>query len=98
MRDQEIELACLVEEGEDLRPMRLRYGVTRSEASRHEPLEVGLGQEDPEAAAYDDGVWSDVVSEPAGVERTRSSHLPDHLDEVQVSPPAERAAMHVIGS
>ena len=28
MRDQEIDLACLAEEGEGLRPMRLRYGVT----------------------------------------------------------------------
>ena len=54
MRDQEIEFACLAEEGDALRPMRLRYGVTRNEATHHEPLEVGLAQEDAEVPADDD--------------------------------------------
>ena len=46
MRDQEIDPACLVEEGEDLGPRRLRYGVTAAEASQHEPLDGSLNQEE----------------------------------------------------
>ena len=96
MRDQEIDLACLTEEGEDLQPMRLRYGVTTDEASHHEPLEMSLNQEEAELSAAEDGAWDDVEPEDRGVVRTRSSQLPDDVDEERVSPAAESDAMHVI--
>lgn len=60
MRDQEIELACHAEEGEGLRPMRLRYGITADEASRREPLDVSLNQEEVEQTVEEDGAWDDV--------------------------------------
>ena len=97
MRDQEIDLACLGEEGEDLRPMRLRYGSTANEASHHEPLQVALDQEEPDESQSDEGTWSEVDSEEPPVESTRASHLPDDLDEPRVSPAAEHAAVHLIG-
>ena len=46
MRDQETDLASFVEEGEDLRPRRLRNSVTAAEASQHEPLDGSLNQEE----------------------------------------------------
>jgi len=98
MRDQEIEFACLGEEGEDLRPMRLRYGSTANEAVHPEPLQVTLDQEEPNESLVVEGTWSEVVSEEPAVESTRSSHLPDDLDEPRVSPAAEHDAVHVIGS
>lgn len=96
MRDQEIDLACLVQEGEELRPMRLRYGVTADESSHHEPLDVGLGQEEVELTVDDDGVWDDMEPEDVGVVSTRPSGLPDVFDEAQVARAAERDAMHVV--
>ena len=96
MRDQEIEFAGLGEEGEDLRPMRLRYGSTANEAAHPEPLQVTLDQEEPNESLVVEG--SEVVSEEPAVESTRSSHLPDDLDEPRVSPAAEHDAVHVIGS
>ena len=96
MRDQEIDLACLVEEGEDLRPMRLRYGVTAAEASQHEPLDVGLNQEEVDLTVDDDGTWDDVEPQNRVVVATHSSGLPDDLDEEQVAPAAEHDAMHVM--
>ena len=98
MRDQEIDLACLAEEGEDLRPMRLRYGVTADEASHHEPLDVSLNQEEVELTVDDDGTWDDVEPEEGGVVRTHLSQLPDDLDEEQVAPAAEHDAMHIVGA
>lgn len=98
MRDQEIEFACLAEEGDALRPMRLRYGVTRNEATHHEPLEVGLAQEDAEVPADDDATWADVETERQPVESTRSSCLPDEVDEMLVATAAESDAMHIVGS
>ncbi len=98
MRDQEIEFACLAEEGEALRPMRLRYGVTANEASHHEPLEVGLAQEDAEVPAGDDGTWGYVESERPPVESTRLSCVPDAFDELPVATAAESDAMHIVGS
>lgn len=98
MRDQEIELACLAEEGEDLLPMRLRYGVTADEASHHEPLDVSLNQEERELTVDDEGTWDEVEPEDPGVLRTHSSQLPDDLDEAQVAPAAELDAMHVVGT
>lgn len=98
MRDQEIELACLGEEGSDLRPMRLRYGSTANDASHSEPLQVTLDQEEPEESLGDEGIWSEVDSEEPPAESTRSSLLPDDLDEPQVSPAAEHDAMHIIDS
>ena len=96
MRDQETDLACLVEEEEDLRPMRLRYGVTAAEASQHEPLDVSLNQEEVDLTVDDDGTWDDAEPEDRGVVATRVSGLPDDLDEEQVAPAAEHDAMHVI--
>jgi hypothetical protein len=95
MRDQEVDLACLAEEGEDLRPMRLRYGVTADEAAHHEPLEVSLNQEEAELTVDDDGTWDEVEPEGRGVERTHSAHVPDDLDEQQVAPAAEHEAVHI---
>ena len=96
MRGQEIEFAGLGEEGEDLRPLRLRYGSTANEAAHPEPLQVTLDQEEPNESLVVEG--SEVVSEEPAVESTRSSHLPDDLDEPRVSPAAEHDAVHVIGS
>ena len=96
MRDQEIDLACLVEEEEELRPMGVRYGVTAAEASRHEPLDVGLDQEEVDQTVDDDGTWDDGEPEDRRVATTRSSGLPDDLDEEQVAPAAEHDAMHVM--
>ena len=94
MSDQEVDLACLAEEGEDLRPMRLRYGVTAEEVAHHEPLDVSLNQEEAELTV-DDGTWDEVEPDDRGVERTRSAHVPDDLDEQQVAPAAEQAAVHI---
>lgn len=96
MRDQEIDLACLVEEGEDLRPMRLRYGITAAEASRHESLDVSLNQEEVDLSVGDDRIWDDAEPEDRGVVTTHPSGLPDDLDEQQVAPAAEHDAMHVM--
>lgn len=95
MRDQEIDLACLVEE-ENVRPMRLRYGVTAAEASHHEPLEVSLNQEEVDLSVDADRTWEDAEPENWGVATTHSSGLPDDLDEQQVAPAAEHDAMHVM--
>lgn len=96
MRDQEVDLACLAEEGEDLAPMRLRYGVTADEASRHEPLEVGLNQEELEPTVDDDRTWEDVDPPDRGVMSTHGSDAPDDLGEQQVAPAAEHDAMHIV--
>lgn len=97
MRDQEIDLACLAEEGEDLPPLRLRYGVTAEEAAHREPLDVALSQEEAELVVDDDGTWDDVEPDLPGVERTHVSQSPDDLDEEQVATAAEQDAVHVVG-
>lgn len=96
MRDQEIDLASLVEEEEDLPPMRIRYGVTAEEATHREPLDLALSQEEAELSVEDDGIWDDVESEAPGVVRTHLSGPPDELDEEQVTAPAEQGAIHTI--
>ena len=98
MRNQDIDLARLSEEGEDPRPMRLRYGVTANEASHHEPLDVSINREDVELTVDDDGTWDDVEPKDLGVVRTRCSQMPDDLDEQQVAPAAEHDAMHIVGA
>lgn len=97
MGDQEIDLACLAEEGDELRPMGLRYGVTAAEAARHEPLDLILSQEEAELAVDDDGTWDDVEPEVPGVVRTHSSGSPDDIDEEQVATAAEQDAIHITG-
>lgn len=97
MRDQDIDLACLAEEDEDLHPMRQRYGVTAAEATHHEPLELTLSQEEAELAVPDDGTWDDVEPEVPGVVRTHLSRPPDDLDEEQVATAAEQDAIHSLG-
>lgn len=96
MRDRETDLDSLAEEGDELLPMRLRYGVTAAEATRHEPLDVSLDQEEPELVIADDGVWDDTEPGVAAVESTRESGLPDDLGVPQVAQAAETAAMHGI--
>lgn len=93
MRDQDIDLACLADEDGDLRPMRLRYGVTAEEATHREPLDLALREEEAEQNLGDEGTWDDVDAEPPGVMRTRPSVLPDDLDEEQVATAAEQDAM-----
>lgn len=94
MRDQETDLGCLVEEADEMRPMRMRYGITAWEATHHEPLAVGLSQEEPDLRVDDDGVWDDVEVQRDGLLRTKPSGSMDALDEEQVSPAAEHAAVH----
>ena len=94
MSHQDIDFACLLEEGEELRPMRLRYGVTANEARRREPLALTLSQEEPEEFIVTDGVWDDVDAEVPALARTRTCGLPDRLDEEQIAMAAEQAAMH----
>lgn len=97
MRDQDTDLACMAEEGEELRPMRLRYGVTVAEATHHEPLDVSLNQEVPEQFVDDDGTWDDMEPELAAVVRNHPSGAPEYLDEEQVAPAAEQSAMNILG-
>lgn len=93
MRDQDIDLACLTDEDGDLRPMRLRYGVTAEEATHREPLELALREEEAELAVGDEGTWDDVDAEPPRVMRHHAAVLPDVLDEEQVATAAEQDAM-----
>jgi hypothetical protein len=94
MTDQETDLACLEEEADELRPMRLRYGVTAHEATRHEPLAVTLSQEEPDLAVEDDSPWDEVDVDAPAPARTKLSALPDDLDEQRVSVAAESGALH----
>jgi hypothetical protein len=56
MRDQDIDFTCLAEEGDELRPMSVRYGVTVGEASHGDPLDLTLSQEEPEGSVVDPDV------------------------------------------
>lgn len=93
MRDQDIDLACLTDEDGELRPMRLRYGVTAAEATHREPLELALREQEAELAIGDEGTWDDVDAEAPGVVRNHRAVLPDDLDEEQVATAAEQDAM-----
>lgn len=93
MRDQDIDFACLAEEGDDLRPMRVRYGVTADEAGHREPLALTLSQEEPDQLVVDDGAWDEVDPGVPAVARTHTNGLPDELDEEQVAVPAEQDAV-----
>jgi hypothetical protein len=94
MRDQDIDFACLAEEGNELRPMRMRYGVTAHEAGHREPLALTLSQEEPDASVPVDGTWDDVDAAVPAVVRNRTKGLPDDLDEEQVATAAEQDAVH----
>ena len=89
-RDQDVDLRCLVDEEDVEHPMVLRYGVTPFEASRGEPLDVALSQEEPELTGADDGVWVDVEPSDPLPSRTRSAAEEDP-DAVLA---AEASAMH----
>lgn len=93
MRDQDIDLACLTDEDGELRPMRMRYGVTAEEATHREPLDLALREEESELTLGDEGTWDDADAEPPRVRRNHPSVLPDHLDEEQVAKAAELDAM-----
>lgn len=60
MRDQDVDFACLAEEGEELRPVSVRYGVTADEARHREPLDLTLNQEEPDQSVVDRSAWDDV--------------------------------------
>ena len=96
MRDQEIDFACLVEEGDVLRPLKIRYGVTANEASHHEPLDLSLSQEEADLTVSDGGTWDELDLDAPAVPSTHLRGTPDDLDEEQVSAPAEQVAMHSI--
>ncbi len=96
MRDQDIDLACLADEDGDLRPMRLRYGVTAEEATHREPLDLALREEEAELTLGEEGTWDDIDVEPPRVMRNHPSVLPDDLDEEQVATAAEHDAMREI--
>jgi len=95
MRDQDVDFACLAaEEGDELRPMSVRYGVTADEARHREPLDLTLSQEEPDQSVVDRSAWDDVDPEVPAVPRTHGNGLPDELDEEQVAVPAEHDAVH----
>lgn len=94
MTDQDIDFACLAEEGDELRPMRVRYGVTAAEAAHHEPLDLTLSQEEPDQSVADLGAWDEVDPGVPAVSRTHPNGLPDELDEEQVAVAAEQDAVH----
>ncbi len=96
MTDQDVDFACLAEENDELRPMRLRYGTTPDEAGRREPLDVALSQEEPEVSEPEQGVWDDVDDATPSVVRTHAFDAPDSFDEEQVSGPAEQDAVHTV--
>lgn len=96
MRDQDIDLACLADEDGELRPMRLRYGVTAEEATHREPLDLALREEEAELTLDEEGTWDDVDVEPPRATRNHPSVLPDDLDEEQVATAAEHDAMREI--
>lgn len=93
-RDQETDLEALGEDDDASHEMPLRYGVTAQEATHHEPLDVSLAQEEPDAVYVDDGVWDEVVDDAPAPPRTRVVEDPADLDEEQVPVAAEQAAMH----
>lgn len=94
MRDQDVDFACITEEGDELRPLRLRYGVTPEEATHREPLDVALSQEEADQVVGEDGTWDEVEPERPMVVRSHPSGGPDDLDEERVSTAAEQDAMH----
>jgi hypothetical protein len=92
--DQDVEFACVAEEGDELRPMSVRYGVTADEAGHREPLALALSQEEPEQLVDVDGTWDDLEPGVRDLPRTHPRSLPDSLDEEQIAVAAEQAAMH----